>query len=342
MFYLLTSVLASGMVCWIFRKTIMTVPNAARFLYRKDQQALSSNINRDVYYAINSEAKRQGIPVIGHLPVGLQLEDLYQSGQSQLAHIDSITHNLMNEFGGLSSANSEAFISHINELADTIALNLKNNNIALASTVCLHQTRPRQDFELASFLKSIPLAYQNPGWLEGSVVSRGCLPGGNSYENPHNTDKQSIKEWDVYYRAYNQAIKLVTQALLRHKVTITAGTDALGACGMIAGFSLHKELQALNEMGLTPSQVLQTATVSAADWMKLQTGKIAASYRADLVFLEANPLDDIGNTQKINAVMANGNYWSRDQLDAMLEAVKKANNNSREIAIKEYLNESQP
>ena len=136
--------------------------------------------------------------------------------------------------------------------------------------------------------------------------------------------------------------KQVTQALLRHKVTITAGTDALGACGMIAGFSLHKELQALNEMGLTPSQVLQTATVSAADWMKLQTGKIAASYRADLVFLEANPLDDIGNTQKINAVMANGNYWSRDQLDAMLEAVKKANNNSREIAIKEYLSESQP
>ena len=161
MFYLLTSVLASGMVCWIFRETIITVPNAARFLYRKDQQALSSDINREVYYAINSEAKRLGIPVIGHLPVGLQLEDLYQSGQSQLAHIDSITHNLMNEFGGLSSANSKDFLAHIHQQADTIAANLKDRDIALASTVWLHHTRPQQDFELANFIKSIEIEYQN-------------------------------------------------------------------------------------------------------------------------------------------------------------------------------------
>lgn len=298
---------------------------------------LSSDLNREIYYEINSEAKRQRMVVIGHLPVGLQMSDLYASGQTQLAHIDSITHNLMNEFGGLSSSNYEAFLAHIRESADSIAINLKKNNITIASTVWLHQTRPLQDFDLARFLNSIQLVYQNPGWLEGSFVSRGCLPSENSYENPHNTDEQSINEWRIFYQSYNQAIKLITQALVRHEVTITAGTDALGACGMIAGFSLHEELQALNGLGLTPSQVLQTATVSAADWMGVRTGKIAANYRADLVLLENNPLEDIANINTINAVIANGNYWNRSELDAMLEAVKQANNNSRRKQIDEYL-----
>jgi len=301
-----------------------------------DAIKLSSDLDRKIYYAINKEALKLGIPVIGHLPVGLQLEDLYQSGQSQLAHIDSITHNLMNEFGGLSSANSKDFLAHIHQQADTIAANLKDRDIALASTVWLHHTRPQQDFELANFIKSIQIEYQNPGWLEGSFVSKGCLPGENSYENSHNTEQHRRKESEVFYQTYNHAIKIVTQALVRHQVAIVAGTDALGACGMIPGFSLHKELQALNSLGLSPAQVLHAATVSAADWMGINAGRIAVNYRADLVLLDDNPLENIQNTESIYAVMANGQYWQRQELGAMLDAVKLANNNSRKITIEQY------
>ncbi|MCW8998211.1 MAG: hypothetical protein OQK04_05810, partial [Kangiellaceae bacterium] len=128
---------------------------------------LSSDLDAEIYFAINDEAMKIGIPVIGHLPVGLTLSDLYQSGQSQLAHIDSITHNLVNEFGGLYAENSESFLQHVEAQADEIAATFKEREIALASTVWLHKSRPYQDFNLPVFFKTIEIEYQNPGWLEG-------------------------------------------------------------------------------------------------------------------------------------------------------------------------------
>ncbi len=302
-----------------------------------DAIKLSSHLKPELYYVITEQAQQEKIPVVGHLPVGLTLSDLYRSGQSQLAHIDSITHNLMNEFGGLWVENSEAFVAHVEQQADSIAQKLKQKGITLASTVWLHQTRPQQDFDLASFLRSIELEYQNPGWLEGSVVSNGCLPGGNSYENPNNTDTESIKAATIYYQAYNSAIEIMTRALVKHKVAIVAGTDALGACGMIAGFSLHKELQTLNQMGLTPSQVLRAATSVPADWMSTKSGQIKVGYQADLVLLDNNPLEDISHTKKIRGVMSNGHYLDRNTLDQILAAVKQANENSRNVAIDEFI-----
>ena len=302
-----------------------------------DAIKLSSDLKPDIYYAINDEALKFGIPVIGHLPVGLQLTDLYQSGQSQLSHIDSITQNLMNEFGGLSASNSEAFLNHVRQQADAIAIKFKENNITLASTVWLHKTLPMQSADLASFLKTIDLEYQVPGWLEGSLISTGCLPGGNAYEDRHSTDAAGKLATKIYYQAYNEAIKMITRALVEQDVSIIAGTDALGACGMIAGFSLHKELETLSNLGLSNAQVLHAATQEPATWMGINTGKIGANYRADLVLLDRNPLEDIRNTKSINAVVANGKYLSRTQLDSMLKAVKDANDNSRKVNIDKYL-----
>ncbi len=320
-----------------------TTPSEAKAAVRKykemrfDAIKLSSDLNRDIYYAINEEAKKLKIPVIGHLPVGLQLTDLYASGQSQLAHIDSITHNLANEFGGLYGETSDAFIAHIQEHADAIAQQFKAHNIALASTVWLHQTRPQQDAELESFFKSIPLAYQNPGWLEGSFVSKGCLPGHNTYQHRQFNNNNSPDNAKKYYLAYNEAINIITRALIKHGVTITAGTDSLGACGMIAGFALHQELVALQRVGLSNIQVLNSATKAAAQWMKIKTGQIRVGYRADLVLLNKNPLENIAYTQEIAGVVANGHFINRRELNRMLAAVKNANAQSRTINIDHLL-----
>ena len=299
---------------------------------------LSSHLNRDIYYAINDEAQKLDMPVIGHFPVGLQLDDLYNSGQSQLAHIDSIVQNLMNEFGGLYASNHQEFLEHFESQADFIANQFKQNDISLASTVWLHKTRRQQAGDLNNFFRSIPLEYQNPGWLEGSIVSKGCLPGGNSYQNPPSTSAEVAQNWDDVLKVYNEAIKIITQALVKHEVKIMAGTDALGACGMIAGFSLHNELERLYELGLSNAQILQAATLVPSIWMNTNAGVISQGYRADLVLLDKNPLDDISNTRSINAVIVNGKYINRSELDKMLLAVKKANKKSRKIGIESLVN----
>lgn len=312
---------------------------AVRYYHASGYKAikLSSDLNETLYRAIIDEAKKLNIPVIGHLPVGLGMNDLYGSGQSQLAHIESITQSERNQFGWFDAAGADAYLIRTSDKADRIAARLKEDNIVIASTLWLHAVLPDQDFDLTEFLKSIELEYQNPGWIEGSIVSRGWLPGNNSNEKTDKNDPENVRESEVYWQTHNQSLAIITQALVRNGVTIVAGTDSHGAIGMIAGFALHKELQTLKKAGLTNAQVLHSATVAPAQWMNINTGIIEPGFRADLVLLKQNPLVDISNTKKINSVIANGRYFDRSQLDSILAAVKDANANSASVSIDAFI-----
>ena len=73
--------------------------------------------------------------------------------------------------------------------------------------------------------------------------------------------------------------------------------------------------------------------------MKSNSGEIEADFRADLVLLAKNPLEDIKNTKTINAVIANGKYLGRVEMDEILESIKQANYRSREVSIDAYIQE---
>jgi hypothetical protein len=115
----------------------------------------------------------------------------------------------------------------------------------------------------------------------------------------------------------------LTTDMHRAGIMFLAGTDAPDPY-VIPGFSLHDELEWLVKTGSTPIQALQAATFNPALFMiKLdQYGVVEPNHVADLVLLEANPLEDIRNTRKISAVILGGKYYSRYDLDKMLEAAK--------------------
>jgi imidazolonepropionase-like amidohydrolase len=90
-------------------------------------------------------------------------------------------------------------------------------------------------------------------------------------------------------------------------VKLGFGTDAGALPQRVIGFAEHRELQLLVQAGLTPTQALQTATAQAADLLGLSDrGRIAAGKRADLLVLDADPLADITNSQRIDAVWQAG------------------------------------
>lgn len=320
-----------------------TTPSEGRKAVRKfktmgyDAIKLSSDLSKEIYVAVNDEAKKLGIPVIGHLPIGIGLDELYTSGQSHLAHITSITQAVLYDLGGISSKNAEECLQYFRQNSDAIALRLKEKNIVVASTIWLNENVSKQDFDLPNFLKTIELEYMNPGWVEGSIVSGGWLPGNNPYENPNNTDPESKRFSEIYWKTYVEAMHIVTRALFRNGVTVIAGTDANGACGVIPGFSLHDELESMSNIGLSNAQILQAVTVAPGQWMKSNTGKIEVGYKADLVLLRGNPLEDIRHTSAINAVIANGKLLDRALLNEMLESIKAANNKSRKINIDAFI-----
>jgi imidazolonepropionase-like amidohydrolase len=118
----------------------------------------------------------------------------------------------------------------------------------------------------------------------------------------------------------------VVQMLHKAGVPFLAGTDTPPGVYIFPGFSLHEELQHFVAAGFTPLEALQTATLNPARFfaMEDQLGTVAMGKIADLVLLDANPLADIANTQKIAAVIVNGRYFSRANLQRMLQKVEES------------------
>jgi imidazolonepropionase-like amidohydrolase len=95
----------------------------------------------------------------------------------------------------------------------------------------------------------------------------------------------------------------------------------------VPGISLHRQLVRLTEAGLTPLDALRTATLNPARVLRMEDslGTIEAGTLADLVLLDANPLEDISHTQRIRAVVADGRLYRRADLDRVLAEVEALN-----------------
>jgi imidazolonepropionase-like amidohydrolase len=122
---------------------------------------------------------------------------------------------------------------------------------------------------------------------------------------------------------FQAELKMVGE-MNRAGVPILAGTDTAAGVRVYPGFSLHEELELLVQAGLTPMEALQAATRNAGKYLGIaDTGTIEKGKRADLVLLDANPLQDIKNTRKIQSVVLAGRYFSRADLDQLLREVEE-------------------
>ncbi|WP_218155002.1 amidohydrolase family protein [Robiginitalea myxolifaciens] len=297
------------------------------------------SLDRENYLALSEEAERQNIPMLGHVTPAISLSELFESNQSQIAHVEEITKAIEREFGGRSKIyyeNTEAYLDFVRAKADEIAVLLKDKDITVSTTIDVYPRAKAQDLDLNSYLKSIELEYLNPGILEGSIFNPGWLPGGNRYEDPWNTDPEGIKRAELYWDTYTEAVNIMTRALFRNKVRVTVGTDA-GNPGIIAGFSMHDEMEQLCRIGIDELDVLKAATVQGSQWLNAGSGGIAQGQQANLVLLDANPLNDIRNTRSIHGVLIKGKYLCKSQLDELLARVRNANRESRKVSITQYL-----
>ncbi len=150
------------------------------------------------------------------------------------------------------------------------------------------------------------LAYASPGLLEFLALNRKMS----------NVSAEAVRSLVVAADAAAVAVADMQKA----GVGILAGCD-----GMVVGFCLHEELMLFVKGGMSAAAALQTATINPARSLGLETvvGSIDAGKRADMVLLDANPLDDIANVRRIHAVVIGGTLLDRPQLDATLAAVRK-------------------
>ena len=119
--------------------------------------------------------------------------------------------------------------------------------------------------------------------------------------------------------------RLVT-AFKEAGVPMVAGTDS-GVSGVVWGFSLHDELELLVQAGLTPQETLTSSTRLPATWLGIddKIGTVETGKYADLILLDANPLENISNTRKISGVFVNGQWVDKAKIETMLSDLAKRN-----------------
>nr|WP_239079696.1 amidohydrolase family protein [Streptomyces sp. SID7909] len=149
-----------------------------------------------------------------------------------------------------------------------------------------------------------------------------------------------LRAWDKSVRKFAR-LPDVTRDALRHHwaaqlrltrtfadagVPMIAGTDACGAAHIIPGFSLHDEFDLLAEAGLAPLTILRMTTTEPARFLgePEASGRVAPGMPADLVLLDEDPLTDHTALRRIAGVLREGSWWSRADLDTVLERVAAA------------------
>ncbi len=307
-----------------------------------DGVKIYSYLNKEAYEAINKVAKEEGLDVVGHIPFGLEVSDILNSNQSDIAHLEEVMNAFRREFGQFKNK-EEAFdfLTYVEKRSKEIAPELIANDISVTTTLWLTESFIRQKFELDDVLKEVALVYENPGiseWDEMIPQGLGWLPDVNRYKLPESLSKEELEWQKIFWKTYAQACQVILKILSDSGVTIMAGTDA-NLPPAVPGFSLHDELRAMVRAGMSASQVLQSATSVPSDWLKANSGRILPGNKANMVLLERNPLEDISNTRTINTVILNTQILDRSLLDGLLDAVKTANNKSRQKEISQFLSD---
>ncbi|MBT0587650.1 amidohydrolase family protein [Alteromonas oceanisediminis] len=296
-----------------------------------DAIKIYTHLTKPHFEAFDQQARLQQVKLLGHIPSALTLEDVWHSELNELAHIEELVKALDREFGGYTRHNTDEFLAFVARRSDAVAQQLASSQMAVMTTVSLIETFAEQKASVEAALKTVELPYVNPGIAESTFPSirvMGWLPDVNIYRLPENYPDDKVAGNQRYWQAYATANHILLRAMNTHGVKIMAGTDA-NVPVMVPGFSMHQELMSLNRAGLTTAQALRSATATPADWMGIKSGRVKPGYQADIVILNANPLDDIRNTGSIASVISNGRYYDRDTLNAMLKAVKEANQHSR-------------
>jgi imidazolonepropionase-like amidohydrolase len=260
------------------------------------QMKIYSSVKLEEVKAVTDEAHRLGMTVTGHVPEGLTAYQVIEAGQDQINHIqyilDIMHPPLPPDTPRPERRKALADLDLDSPEAKKAVAFLQTHHTVVDPTMAL------MEFFTATTAK--PPASFEPGVTKvAPELAQPLLDVEPPSERSALADKVFAKELAV------------VGMLRRAGVPIVAGTDQT-----VPGYSLHREIELYAEAGFTSMEAIQAATIVPARVMGMdkELGTLETGKRADLIILEANPLEDIHNTRKVEFVITNGKMYNTADL----------------------------
>jgi len=247
---------------------------------------------REAFFAMADEAKKVGLPLVGHVPNDVLIQEAVDAGIKSIEHLAN--YRVLNQ----------------------CSANPPHEQIACDDLFGRLVTRQVWQTPTMTFFQLIPEMFTGKPLPHAEYASDVLLE----------MTRQNVKESKLneealtFFRTNNEtSLKKIHDLFVR-------GVGFLAACdGLVPGFCLHDELEWMTKAGLSPLQALQTATINPARFLSREgtQGTVAVGKRADLVLLDGDPSADIGNTRRINAVMLRGRLLARPELDRIVASHRR-------------------
>ena len=305
---------------WLTPETAGT-PEAARQAVR-DYQAAGfdllklGTIDAESYAAMAAAAHEIGMPFGGHIPAEVGLVAALDARQTSIDHYDRYVEFLVPDDFDTQSLEPGFFGSGWVHLADRERIPEAIERTLAAGTWNV------PTLSLVEHLASDTPAGEMIAWPEMRYMPQRVREGW--VEAKHRFQARDDFQPDAA-RALVELRQELTRALHAAGAPIALGSDAPQFFN-VPGFSIHHEMEMMVAAGLTPYEVLATGTREPARYFGTPDafGTVEPGRRADLILLEANPLDDVANVQRRVGVMVRGHWLPEADIQSRLDAIAEA------------------
>ena len=268
------------------------------------------------YDAIVSEAKRQGIRVVGHVDPEVGVARALAAGQ-QIEHLDNYLESVLADSAPMRTSVSDRgvfqpkFWESLDYVDDAKVERIAGATARAGIFTCPTLTVFKKAFALGQSEEEIKA---RPDWTIMPAEMRALYLGAREkyWKNPASEARRM---------RWVQVRDRLVKAIVDSGGKIMTGSDT-PEWFFGYGWTLHREMESLVAAGLTPYQALAAATRNPAEFLRAskEWGTIEAGKRADLLLLSANPLEDIRNTSRIEVVVIGGRWLDREERERMIAA----------------------
>jgi imidazolonepropionase-like amidohydrolase len=266
-------------------------------------------LTRSEFIAVADTANELGIPFAGHVPAAVGLDTALDKGMATIDHLDGYMASLLPSNTDTSGGYGGFFGVMLADQAIEGRI-----DVVVAATVEAGVGNVPTESLFEQLVNDVP-----PSDLASQAEMRYVAAATVSQWKDAKNETQTERGFDPLVAA--RAIEIRRQLILAlHEAgaLLLLGSDAPQIFN-VPGFSLHHELEFMVASGLTPFEALQTGTIAPAGFFGIDTGTVEPGKIADLVLLDANPLEDIDNSSRVHGVLAAGRWSTSAELLSGLE-----------------------